>query len=81
MARPQMAGTARAGRGHFSSLTPRLLRLDDGAHRTRGHLRMLLDPAIHAVRSASIVLPEGANFHEAAGDALKADKGVAHASV
>jgi hypothetical protein len=33
------------------------------------------------VRSASILLPEGANFLEAAGDALKAKIGVAHASV
>ena len=40
-----------------------------------------LDPATHAVRSASIVLPEGASFYEAAGDALKAKAGVAHASV
>jgi hypothetical protein len=40
-----------------------------------------LDPATHAVRSTSIVLPEGANFFEAAGDALKAARGVAHASV
>ena len=31
--------------------------------------------------STSIVLPEGANFYEAAGDALKARQGVAHASV
>jgi hypothetical protein len=40
-----------------------------------------LDPATHAVRSASIVLPEGANFYEAASEALKARQGVAHASV
>ena len=40
-----------------------------------------LDPATHAVRSAAIVLPEGASFYEAAGDALKAKTGVAHASV
>src|SRR5262249_32963098 len=40
-----------------------------------------LDPATHAVRSASIVLPEGANFHEAAGDALKVRAGVEHTSV
>ena len=40
-----------------------------------------IDPASHAVRSASIVLPEGASFYEAAGDALKARHGVAHASV
>jgi hypothetical protein len=40
-----------------------------------------IDPATHAVRSASIVLPEDANFYEAAGDALTAKSGVAHASV
>ena len=40
-----------------------------------------IDPATHAVRSASIVLPEGANFYEAAGDVLRAKAGVAHASV
>jgi phenylpropionate dioxygenase-like ring-hydroxylating dioxygenase large terminal subunit len=40
-----------------------------------------IDPATHAVRSASIVLPEDASFYEAAGDALKAKSGVAHASV
>jgi hypothetical protein len=40
-----------------------------------------IDPVTHAVRSASIVLPEGASFYEAAGDALKAKSGVAHASV
>ncbi len=40
-----------------------------------------LDPATHAVRSASIVLPHAASFYEAAGDALKATSGVAHASV
>ena len=40
-----------------------------------------IDPATHAVRSASIVLPEGASFYEAAGDALKAEAGIAHASV
>jgi phthalate 4,5-dioxygenase len=40
-----------------------------------------IDPATHAVRSASIVLPEGASFYEAAADALKAKTGVAHASV
>jgi len=40
-----------------------------------------LDPATHAVRSASIVLPDNANFYEAASDALKATVGVAHASV
>jgi phthalate 4,5-dioxygenase oxygenase subunit len=40
-----------------------------------------LDPATHAVRSASIVLPENVSFVEAAADALKAREGVAHASV
>src|SRR4029450_11891804 len=30
-----------------------------------------LDPATHAVRSAAIVLPESASFHEAAAEALK----------
>jgi hypothetical protein len=40
-----------------------------------------LDPASHAVRSAAIVLPEAVSFYEAAGDALRAKQGVAHASV
>jgi hypothetical protein len=40
-----------------------------------------IDPATHAVRSAAIVLPEAQSFYEAAGDALKAKSGVAHASV
>src|SRR5262249_59247800 len=40
-----------------------------------------IDPSTHAVRSAAIVLPEGASFYEAAADALKAKAGVAHASV
>jgi phthalate 4,5-dioxygenase oxygenase subunit len=40
-----------------------------------------LDPVTHAVRSASIVLPENVSFVEAAADALKAREGVAHASV
>jgi phthalate 4,5-dioxygenase len=40
-----------------------------------------LDPATHAVRSASIVLPEGASFHEAAAEALKVKEGIAHTSV
>jgi hypothetical protein len=40
-----------------------------------------LDPATHAVRSASIVLPEGANFHEAARDALRVRAGVEHTSI
>jgi phthalate 4,5-dioxygenase len=40
-----------------------------------------LDPAAHAVRSASIVLPEDASFIQAAADALKAREGIAHTSV
>ncbi len=40
-----------------------------------------IDAATHAVRSASLLLPEGANFYDAAGNALKATAGVAHASV
>ena len=40
-----------------------------------------LDPATHAVRSASIVLPDNVNFHRAAAEALKVRAGVAHASV
>jgi hypothetical protein len=40
-----------------------------------------LDPATHAVRSAAIVLPEDANFYEAAADALIVREGIAHASV
>ena len=40
-----------------------------------------LDPATHAVRSAAIVLPEEANFYQAAADALVAREGIAHASV
>jgi phthalate 4,5-dioxygenase oxygenase subunit len=40
-----------------------------------------IDPATHAVRSASVVLPEGASFYEAASEALTARQGVAHASV
>jgi hypothetical protein len=40
-----------------------------------------LDPATHAVRSASIVLPETASFYDAAADALTVRIGVAHASV
>jgi hypothetical protein len=38
-------------------------------------------PATHAVRSAALVLPEHVSFYEAAGDALTAKEGVAHASV
>ena len=40
-----------------------------------------LDPATHAVRSASIVLPEDVSFIQAAADALKAREGIAHTSV
>jgi hypothetical protein len=40
-----------------------------------------VDPATHAVRSAALVLPEGASFYDAAGDALTVTSGVAHASV
>jgi hypothetical protein len=40
-----------------------------------------IDPATHAVRSASIVLPEHVNFYEAAADALRAKEGVEHTSV
>jgi phthalate 4,5-dioxygenase oxygenase subunit len=40
-----------------------------------------IDPATHAVRSASILLPENASFSEAAADALKAKEGVEHTSV
>jgi phthalate 4,5-dioxygenase len=40
-----------------------------------------IDPAAHAVRSASIVLPENVSFIDAAAEALKTRQGVAHASV
>jgi hypothetical protein len=40
-----------------------------------------IDPATHAVRSASIVLPHNVSFYEAAADALEAKEGVAHTSV
>ena len=40
-----------------------------------------LDPATHAVRSASIVLPESASFHEAAAEALKVREGAEPTSV
>jgi hypothetical protein len=40
-----------------------------------------IDPTSHAVRSASIVLPDNVGFYEAAGAALEAKEGVAHASV
>ena len=39
------------------------------------------DPATHRVRSAAVVLPEGAAFAQAAGDALRVQDGVAHATV
>jgi phthalate 4,5-dioxygenase len=40
-----------------------------------------IDPATHAVRSASIVLPENVSFYEAAAEVLTAEEGVAHTSV
>src|SRR5262249_18385907 len=40
-----------------------------------------IDPATHAVRSASIVLPDNVSFYEAAADALVATAGGGHASV
>jgi hypothetical protein len=40
-----------------------------------------LDPATHAVRSASIVLPESASFNEAAAESLKVREGVEPTSV
>jgi len=39
------------------------------------------DPKSQRVRSVAVVLPEGANFVEAAADALRADAGKPHASV
>ena len=39
------------------------------------------DPKTHRVRSASVVLPAGQAFDKAAGDALRVQPGVAHASV
>ncbi|MFY9839568.1 MAG: Rieske 2Fe-2S domain-containing protein [Xanthobacteraceae bacterium] len=48
---------------------------------TRGYSPDGLDPATHAVRSAALVLPEAASFYNAAGDALIAKAGIAHASV
>jgi len=36
-----------------------------------------VDPKTHAVRSASIVLPESVSFHEGAADALKVREGTA----
>jgi hypothetical protein len=47
----------------------------------RGETPDGLDPATHAVRSASILLPEGANFYQAAADALLVREGIATASV
>jgi phenylpropionate dioxygenase-like ring-hydroxylating dioxygenase large terminal subunit len=47
----------------------------------RGEAPDGLDPQTHAVRSAAIVLPETASFYDAAGEALIAKAGVAHASV
>ena len=47
----------------------------------RGEAPDGLDPQMHAVRSAAIVLPETASFYEAAADALIARASVAHASV
>ena len=40
-----------------------------------------IDPATHRVRSAAVVLPEGAAFAEAAADALRVTEGVAHRTV
>ena len=40
-----------------------------------------IDPVTHAVRSASIVLPENVSFYEAAKDALTVRQGVTHTSV
>jgi nitrite reductase/ring-hydroxylating ferredoxin subunit len=40
-----------------------------------------IDPATHAVRSASIVLPQDANFYDAAGEALHVKAGVAQTSI
>jgi phthalate 4,5-dioxygenase len=40
-----------------------------------------IDPATHAVRSASLVLPENVNFYQAADEALRAKAGVAQTSV
>jgi phenylpropionate dioxygenase-like ring-hydroxylating dioxygenase large terminal subunit len=47
----------------------------------RGAVPDAIDPRTHAVRSASIVLPENVSFHEAAAVALTAREGVAPASV
>ena len=40
-----------------------------------------IDPETHAVRSASVMLPDNVSFYEAAADALVATAGVAHTSV
>jgi len=40
-----------------------------------------IDPATHAVRSASIVLPDNVSFIDAAAEALRVREGVAHTSV
>jgi phthalate 4,5-dioxygenase oxygenase subunit len=40
-----------------------------------------INPATHAVRSASLVLPENVSFIDAAAEALKSREGVAHTSV
>jgi hypothetical protein len=40
-----------------------------------------LDPTTHAVRSASIVLPENVGFHEGAAEALKVQAGAEPMSV
>jgi phthalate 4,5-dioxygenase len=40
-----------------------------------------IDPATHAVRSASIVLPDNVSFYEAAADVLEVREGMAHTSV
>ena len=47
----------------------------------RGEVPDGIDPASHAVRSASIVLPDNVSFYEAAAPLLEAKEGVAHASV
>jgi phthalate 4,5-dioxygenase oxygenase subunit len=47
----------------------------------QGHAPDGIDPLTHAVRSASIVLPDNVSFYEAAADALQAKAGLAHTSV
>ncbi len=73
--------------------TENLVSTDNGVIMARARLRKAalaaqegkavdgLDPETQAVRSASIVLPEHAPFHEAVAGALKARDGVAHTSV